>query len=601
MAATTIQTDSSSKNHINDLDAAVLANDIESAKLLLSKGVYPHTGPYNRPLPIVLAVENGYLDMAMLLLDYGSNPVMALEVAARKGKVDLIRAIASRLKRNTRKTDIYSETLSCAVLEGQTEACCELIKLGANVNHGVNTNYRATPLMLAAGTGNKKLIKALVDAGADIDVGNRMGETPLVWAACRNSPEGVAAMLEAGADPNLAKIGRDSPFIHAARICSLESIRLLLQAGADIHKKIESGRSELVDAITSAVRYWGNDFSKKETMEAIKLLYSLVDINQLSQEEKNLLLFDAAMINYIPGAVMALDAGAEINSVCLEKHTPFYIAVVNGHKEMITFLTDSGADINLKYKSKNALVAAIENGQSDIARALFEQGCTLGKGEKKKAGLMIRAAKYGYVDIIKLLAENGVSPNAAVKDGMTWAPIFYAAYQGENGSIKALAEAGADLEKTDRNNNTALYTACLRGHFETVKTLLELGADPFVTNSSGQSLLAIAADKNKGPLCKLLLSYKVDPSIADNTGTTALHYAARHGAIMMMRAMLLAGADLNAANKFGDTPMSVLKCYAADMYEKYADRLMSYSPEARHLVAEDKKHRQDFTGFEFDI
>ena len=596
------KTGSSYINYGNDMVKAVQSNDIKSAEELLLNGVSPETGLYGRSFPVITAVENGYFDMAMLLLDYGADPVRALETAARKGSVKFVRAIVSRLRSCAHPTETYSEVLRCAASEGHTEVCRELIKSGADVNYGAGTSYGATPLMLAAGTGNTELIKILIAAGAGVDTGNRGGETPLAWAACRNCPKGVAAMLAAGADPNSAKKGDHSPFFNAVRICSLESIRLLIDAGADINRKVESGRSELIDAINSAVHYWGNDFSKKETMEAMELLFGLVDVKGLSQEEKNILLSDAAKINYIPGAAMALNAGAEINSLYAEKYTSFYIAVENGNTEMVKFLADAGADVSCKYKSKNALVAAIECGKVDIARMLAKKGVTLGKGERKKAGLMVKAAKSGYSDVIRLLAENGVSPDAVVKEGMTWTPLFYAAYGGESDAIKVLAEIGADIDRKDRNGDTALSIACSRGHLETVKTLLELGADPFVTNSGGRSVLISAAEKNKGPLCRLLMSYGVDPAIADSSGNTALHHIAKHGAVLMMRTMLLAGADLNAENQFGDTPMSLLKEYAPGMYKKYADRLMSFSSEARRLASEDKSGKDlDFTGFEFDI
>ncbi len=55
--------------------------------------------------------------------------------------------------------------------------------------------------------------------------------------------------------------------------------------------------------------------------------------------------------------------------------------------------------------------------------------------------------------------------------------LIEAAKKGDTVSIKALLEAGADVNAKDNDGLTALMWAAVRGHTETAQALLEAGAD----------------------------------------------------------------------------------------------------------------------------
>jgi ankyrin repeat protein len=73
--------------------------------------------------------------------------------------------------------------------------------------HENNVNYQlahGTPLTLAAFEGRIKVVKCLLDAGADPNYLASNGWTPLIAAANDGRKRIVEILLDAGANPNLA-------------------------------------------------------------------------------------------------------------------------------------------------------------------------------------------------------------------------------------------------------------------------------------------------------------------------------------------------------------------------------------------------------------
>ena len=77
-------------------------------------------------------------------------------------------------------------------------------------------------------------VRALVEAGAEINALNNFQETPLHLAANWN-PAAVPILLAANAEVNLLDINNDSPLLYAAGNNQPECVVALCKAGADPH------------------------------------------------------------------------------------------------------------------------------------------------------------------------------------------------------------------------------------------------------------------------------------------------------------------------------------------------------------------------------
>jgi len=108
------------------------------------------------------------------------------------------------------------------------------------------------PLIFAAGEGDAKTVKSLLDSGVDVHQRSKDGESALHVAAIRGSLETAQHLLRAGALVD-ARTPRGStlhmtPTMWALYHGQTELVKLLLSSGADPNAEDENGKSLLVMA-----------------------------------------------------------------------------------------------------------------------------------------------------------------------------------------------------------------------------------------------------------------------------------------------------------------------------------------------------------------
>ena len=131
-----------------------------------------------------------------------------------------------------------------------------LISLGTDVNKRdydpYNDNFnKDSALHQAAFRNRTEIIKALLDAGAEIDIKNAFGETPLMTAVENPGKEtdDIKLLINSGADVNAKDNWGRTVLMYAARNLGRdytpnpEIVRLLLDAGADAKARDDNGKS----------------------------------------------------------------------------------------------------------------------------------------------------------------------------------------------------------------------------------------------------------------------------------------------------------------------------------------------------------------------
>jgi cytohesin len=169
---------------------------------------------------------------------------------------------------------------------------------------------------------------------------------------------------------------------------------------------------------------------------------------------------------------------------------------------------------------------------------------------------LLTAARTENLELLKAELAAGTDPNPPEWHN-GYAPLQFAAGNGDAGMTRLLLEAGADTEYRDHNGDRALLWAAYSGTAETVKLLLDAGspadadADPH-----GETPMMTASWYNHEDMVRLLLAAGADPNRRDQSSLTALHLAARTDNAALVQLLLDAGANPNVVSEsLYETPM----------------------------------------------
>ncbi len=128
--------------------------------------------------------------------------------------------------------------------------------------------------------------------------------------------------------------------------------------------------------------------------------------------------------------------------------------------------------------------------------------------------------------------------------------------------LRSLIDRGADVNATDAFGHSALHEVCgSRSSVDTeaVRVLLDAGANSDLADRKGITALMRAAQTRDATLAFVLIQRGASVDVSDRDGRTALHHAASLAqspvSTEVFRVLHDAGADVNARDRFGWTPL----------------------------------------------
>jgi len=330
-------------------------------------------------------------------------------------------------------------------------------------------------LLAAAKRGDLHAVRALLDAGADVnEYGGRRGSrgTALTWAAKRNRSAIVRELLVRGADVALRDEEGKTALMWAAEVCPAKTVGELItrcqELATDrisltslinaVDPRGESalliaaseGRADVVLALLAAGADCAHGHAGDSTSSAFR---------RLAGSTKR----SATQVTALHAL---LNAGADVNAV-----DPY------GFTALIRLCVASNA--SLRGPHADGIV---------VTRLLIDAGANVNAQDDGGYTALMFAARAGEIAQMRLLLDHGADPNlAAPRPNGTTALLESACSWCGIEPMRLLLDAGAEVNVQDNVGRTALMSAAISAEIAQVRLLLSRGADPTLRSMWGRT------------------------------------------------------------------------------------------------------------------
>jgi ankyrin repeat protein len=529
-------------------------DDYELARLLLERGANMNEKDNSNATPLHLAAYYGKHKIVRVLLDHRPNAnvetesgetalhgVSCVKYESQAEGVHVAQVLlACGVDVNARRED-HSTPLHIASFYGKFDIAQLLLDNDANPSaesdDGETALHRVSCGEYEIQEAGVRVAQLLLERGAAVNAQRNDSSTPLHLASYNGKPEIVHLLLGRGADANAKSDIEETP-LHSVSCGEYESqeaglrvAELLLQRDADVNARRKDHSTPL-----HVASYYGN-------VEIVRLLLdngANADAKSVIEESPLHKVSCGEFESQEAGARVAqllLEHGADVNAQCHDRSTPLHLASLNGKLEIARLLLDWGADVN----------ADSDDGET----ALHKVSC----GECEEAGARVA----------ELLLDRGADVNAPCGDRST--PLHLASYNGKSEIARLLLDHDADANAESDNGETPLHRVSC-GEYESQETgvrvaevLLERGAGVNARRHDQWTPLHIASYLGKPDIARVLLTHGAQVDAVDSFGKTPLHdvskgtYESEDAGIDVARLLLEHGANVDASTRSGETAL----------------------------------------------
>ncbi len=317
------------------LHEALVNNDRERASKLIENNEFVSCSAVLGLTPLHLAIDDASL--VEKLLQKGADPnlrdhlgMTPLRRAVRGKHTESVRILLEGGAKPAADPEPGSTALHDAVQIGSKGIC----RLLLNHRWPADTEAGLGPLMIAARTGNRELVKLLIQKGARVTTG------ALGYACRAGRPEVVHLLLKNGAPVDGKIFGETSALHIAAR-----SVELQRKA------------SELPHFNKWMTGPWMTEHQRKVVKKLTGKPAEVLTPSSIAPQER------AKGRNYAEVARLLIEHGAEVDVWSDRGFTPLHVAARIGNHEVVKILLSAGADpeVTTKALQKNSLPAPLRD------------------------------------------------------------------------------------------------------------------------------------------------------------------------------------------------------------------------------------------------
>lgn len=304
-------------------------------------------------------------------------------------------------QQNKPSQEQLNQALFTACKNNELKQVAELLKNGANVDGHNQNEQDFTGLHYASIHNNTELVKLLLTAGANPNIGDYRFRTPLhVLVLTRNNNPEIITLLHQASKSINALAAQDqsgfTPLDYAEKYDLIDIVEIInskLQLDkALLAAAINSVGDEILNILATGACITARTSASKKCMTALHLAVKHSNINavrQLLMAGANPNTKDSAGDTPLHALVscegighkdkileLLIDAKADLNYTNNRHNTPLHLAVSNdakvGNNTVVSYLINKGADVNVKnFDGNTPIHLAVTCGNSSMVELLI--------------------------------------------------------------------------------------------------------------------------------------------------------------------------------------------------------------------------------------
>jgi len=593
-----------------DLNAAVKSGNIKIVKLLLDEYLKKYSSQRSENYsPSSKYVEPGHFVEPMYNAVYANDYEMTRFLLSKvSGKCVDIPNIAM-------DENFARHPLIWSIIEGFDEIAELLIESGADIRS--KKNFGLTPLAYASWYGRTRLVELMLKKGAEPNIASNDGTTPLMFAAMAGNDVPVKLLLAGGADINAVNYNGYSALMEAITSQKTQTVELLKKSGADFSyaesalRKIKAVGSD----INEAGRRGANALMRAAYSGVFEKAKFLIDhgaaVNKIlwgfenifgSEKKLNISILGLAAN---PSYYRRGSGAYELVKLLIDKGAdPYYLNDGSAYEFLMGGLLVTDRKLFFKIEANNPLKLSVYKSGLPIELFLSTNMGSLNKSglDFKKIAFLsrnntnhsfhylpffIEAVKNLSTDNIEKLLKCGVDINSrsakperetiSINNDYSDLQSFgYIKYYGSNAiafipdsvsdifeqlnKLTILLKNGCEINSKNDFGYTPLMVAALKARPEIISFMLERGAAVNIVSTDELKFTAMftAVQNVENPeIVELLIEKGAEIDRKAFCDWTPLMVAIRMRNLVGARILIRHGADVNAVNAAGQTPLDL--------------------------------------------